>query len=76
MLKGEETYWICLNPDCGKTATCKQAERKLETRVRACGNLMKKETHATVFSYPDFLKGEESSETKESKEKEETPCEK
>jgi hypothetical protein len=75
MLKGEETYWICLNRDCGKTAACNETERGLESRVCDCGSLMKRETHAAVFSYLNFLSDEGSSKTEESKEKEETPCE-
>jgi hypothetical protein len=36
---------------------------------------MKKEAHTTVFAYLDFLWGETCSETADTNEKEETPCE-
>jgi hypothetical protein len=36
---------------------------------------MRKETHAAVFSYLNFLREDESSEMPEMKEEEETPCE-
>ncbi len=74
MLRGHETYWLCLNRHCGKTAACHEAERELETRVCDCGSLMKKEAQATVFSYLNFLREETSAETDEAKQKEETPC--
>lgn len=74
MLRGETTYWICQNRNCGKTRACGETESVLETRACECGSLMKKEEHATVFSYLNFLRETESSET-EKKEEEEKPCE-
>lgn len=73
MLRGQETYWLCINRNCGKTQPCSEAERKLETRMCVCGNGMKKVAHATVFSYLNFLQETGSSETGK-KEEEETPC--
>lgn len=75
MLRGQETHWICLNRDCRKTVACDGAERRLETRACECGSLMKKGAQAAVFSYLNFLREDASAETDESKEKEETPCE-
>ena len=75
MLKGEATYWICQNRDCGKTQACDETARELETRACECGSRMKKEAHAAVFSYLNFLRETESSETGK-KEEEEKPCEK
>ena len=75
MLRGEETYWICLNRNCGLTAVCDAAEYGMETHTCRCGSLMKKKTHAEVFSYLNFLR-ENGSEIEEVKEREETPCEK
>ena len=74
MLRGEETYWICQNRDCGLTAVCDATECGVETHICRCGSSMKKRAHATVFSYLDFLREEERSENEESKEEEETPC--
>jgi hypothetical protein len=73
MLREEGVYWICLNRNCGKTQACDETEREFETRACECGSVMKKETHATVFSYLNFLRETESSEI-EKKEEEETPC--
>ena len=73
MLKGEGTYWICQNRNCGKTQACGETGSELETRACECGSLMKKETHATVFSYLNFLRETESRET-EKKEEEKKPC--
>jgi len=74
MLSGEATYWICQNRNCGKTWACDETGSALETRACECGSSMKKETHATVFSYLNFLRETGSSET-EKKEEEEKPCE-
>jgi hypothetical protein len=74
MLREEATYWICQNRDCGKTQARDETERELETRACECGSSMKKETHATVFSYLNFLRETGSSET-EKKEEEEKTCE-
>jgi len=74
MLREETGYWICQNRDCGKTRACDEIENELETRSCECGNSMRKETHATVFSYLNFLKEAGSGET-EKKEEEEKPCE-
>lgn len=76
MLRAGETYWHCSNRHCGKTVACDRAEREQETLACDCGNLMKKEGHATVFSYLDFLREDAVAGTDESKEKEETLCEK
>jgi len=75
MLKGEEAYWICMNHDCGITAVCDAMEHGTETHICRCGSQMKKKTHPAIFSYLEFLKEEQSSETREANEKEETPCE-
>ena len=74
MLRGEAAHWICENRNCGKTHACDEAGRELETRECECGSSMKKATHATVFSYLNFLRETESSGTEE-KEEEEKPCE-
>ena len=74
MLRAGETYWICQNRDCGITAICDAAECGVERHTCRCGSLMKKKAQETVFSYLNFLREEERSETEESKEKEETPC--
>ena len=74
MLRGEAPYWICQNRNCVETQACNETERGLETRVCKCGSPMKKETHATVFSYLNFLRETENSDT-EKKEEEEKPCE-
>lgn len=76
MLRGEETYWICQNRECGLTAVCDAREYGAETHICRCGSLMKKKVHATVFSYLNFLREAASSETEEEKEEEETSCEK
>jgi len=75
MLRGDEKYWHCTNRDCGKTTACDETESGLEWRVCDCGSLMKREAHATVFSYLNFLWEETRSETADINEKEETPCE-
>jgi hypothetical protein len=75
MLRGLETYWLCLNRACEKTVACEDAEHELETRMCECGRLMKRETHATVYSYLNFLRETASGESEEKKEEEETPCE-
>jgi hypothetical protein len=75
MLREGETYWICQNRDCRLTAVCDATECGMETQACRCGSLMKKKAHATVFSYLNFLREEESSENEGSKEEEETPCE-
>jgi hypothetical protein len=75
MPREQVTYWLCLNRDCGKTLTCEEAERELETRACECGRLMKRETHATVFSYLNFLRETANSGTVEQKGEAETPCE-
>jgi hypothetical protein len=75
MLRAEETYWHCNNRDCGTTLACDGAERGLETRVCDCGSLMKREAHASVFAYLNFLSEESCSETADINKKEETPCE-
>jgi len=75
MLKGEEAYWICMNRDCGITAVSDTMEHGTETHICRCGSQMKKKTHPAIFSYLEFLKEEQSSETREANEKEETPCE-
>ena len=74
MLTGEGTYWTCQNRNCGKTRACAETERGLETLACKCGSPMKREAHATVFSYLNFLRETGSSET-EKKEEEEKPCE-
>jgi hypothetical protein len=74
MLRGEETYWICLNRDCGLAAVCDAAECAMETHTCRCGSLMRKKVYTGMFSYLDFLR-EDSSEIDEANEKEETPCE-
>lgn len=73
MLRGEAAHWICENQNCGKTQPCDETGRKLETRACECGSSMKKATHATVFSYLNFLRETESSEA-EKKEEEEKQC--
>lgn len=75
MPRGSEMYWLCLNRDCGKSAVCEEAGLGQESRVCDCGRLMKKGTHATVFSYLNFLRETTSSEHEKKKEEEETPCE-
>ena len=75
MLRGEEARWICMNRNCGATVTCDEADCGLKTRACCCGQWMRKETHAAVFSYLNFLREDESSEMPEMKEEEETPCE-
>jgi len=75
MLREQETHWLCQNRDCRKTLECGEAERGLETRACDCGSMMKKEAHATVFSYLNFLRETAGSETVKKKEEEETPCE-
>jgi hypothetical protein len=75
MLKVDGTYWHCTNRDCGMTAACDETESGLETRVCDCGGLMKREAHASVFSYLNFLREETCSETTDIIEKEEMPCE-
>ena len=70
-----EQFYYCTNRDCGKAAACDEVECGLEWRVCDCGSLMKKEAHTTVFAYLDFLWGETCSETADTNEKEETPCE-
>ena len=75
MPRGEVTYWICQNRNCGKTQACDETERELETRACECGTSMKKEAHASVFSYLNFLRETASSETVKKKDEEETPCE-
>jgi len=75
MLRGEETYWICQNRDCGITAICDATEYGVETHACRCGSLMKKKAQERVFSYLSFLREVESNKIEESKEKEETPCE-
>jgi hypothetical protein len=74
MLGEEATYWICQNRNCGKTRACDENERELETRACECGSWMKKETHATVFSYLNFLR-ETGSNEPEKKEEDEKACE-
>jgi hypothetical protein len=74
MPRTDETYWHCTSRDCGMTAACEETERSLETRICDCGNLMKRETHAAVFAYLNFLREETCSETADVNEKEETPC--
>jgi hypothetical protein len=76
MLRAGETYWHCTNRECGKAVACDGAERGQETLACDCGSLMKKEGHATVFSYLDFLRADAGTGNDESKEKEEAPCEK
>lgn len=75
MLRGAGAYWICLNQDCGITAACDGTETGVETHICRCGSQMKKRTHATVFSYLDFLREEANSGAEQTKEKEETSCE-
>jgi hypothetical protein len=75
MLTGEAAHWICPNRNCGKRQACDETERELENRACECGSSMKKETHATVFSYLNFLREAGSSETGK-KEEDEKPCEK
>jgi hypothetical protein len=75
MLRAGETYWHCTNRDCGVAAACDERERGLEGRVCDCGSLMKREAHATVFSYLNFLWEETCCETADIYKKEETPCE-
>lgn len=75
MLKADETYWHCINRDCGMNAACDEAERGMEWRVCDCGGLMKKVAHPTVFSYLNFLWEETHTETADVNEKEGTPCE-
>ena len=74
MLRTGETYWHCSNRDCGKTAASDATETGPETRVCDCGCFMKRETHATVFAYLNFLREEIRNETANINEKEETPC--
>lgn len=74
MLRGEAAHWICNNRNCGKTQVCEETERELETRACECGSSMKKEAHATIFSYLTFLRETGSSET-DKKEEEGKPCE-
>ena len=75
MLRGEETYWICQNRNCGITAICDAAEYAVERHTCRCGSLMVKKAQETVYSYLNFLREKESRETEELKEKEETLCE-
>lgn len=74
MLKVETAYWICQNRNCGRTQACDETDRELETRTCECGSAMRKDTHATVFSYLNFLR-ETGSREPEKKEEEEKPCE-
>ena len=76
MLRAEGTYWHCTSRECGKAVACDGAERGQETLACDCGSVMKKAGRATVFSYLDFLREHASTENDESKEREETPCEK
>jgi len=75
MLRADETHWHCINRDCGKAAACEETERDLETRVCDCGGLMKREAPAAVFAYLNFLWDEASCVARETKERDETPCE-
>jgi len=74
MLRANETYWLCTDRDCGKTAACDETEQELEARVCECGSLMRREVHARVFSYLNFLRDREINETGKSKEEEEKSC--
>jgi hypothetical protein len=74
MLRGEATHWICQNRNCGKTRASDETDSELETRACECGGSMKKDAHANVFSYLNFLRETESSETGK-KEEEEKTCE-
>jgi len=76
MLRGEEIHWICPNRDCGMTVAYDETDCDVETRTCSCGRSMRRESHATVFSYLNFLREEASDEAEGMKEKEETPCEK
>ena len=75
MQADHETYWVCLNRGCGKTVAYEEAERDLETRACECGSIMKKDTHATVITYLNFLRETPNSETEEKRAEEETQCE-
>jgi hypothetical protein len=75
MLREHEAHWICLNRDCGKTAASGEDEREQEVRTCDCGGQMKKEAPARVYSYLNFLREANSSESEEKKAEEETPCE-
>lgn len=74
MPEKEEAYWVCQNRNCSKTQACDETNGELETRACECGSAMKKETHATVFSYLNFLRETGSSYT-EKKAEGEKPCE-
>lgn len=73
MLKKDGAYWICVERNCGKTQARDDSEVAVEIRACECGSVMKRETHATVFSYLNFLRETESTETQK-KEEGETSC--
>ena len=75
MLRAGETYWHCTNRDCGMTAVYDETESGMETRACDCGSVMKREAHATVFAYLNFLWKETRSKTADINEKEDTLCE-
>jgi hypothetical protein len=66
MTKQSEVHWHCANRDCGWSAVLVTLpEEKATSPVCVCGSPLQKSELSPVFSYLDFLRGEESPETKD-----------
>ena len=59
MIRTEGDHWHCENNDCGWSVVMNLPSRE-EANLRCiCGSPMKRMAAPTVFSYLDFLRGEE-----------------
>ncbi len=75
MLRVEEKYWHCLNPDCGRSAVSREEDGDGKPYTCICGTTMRREAQPAVFSYLDFLAEERETEPAERAVKEQEACE-
>jgi hypothetical protein len=59
MAKTEDSHWHCGNRDCGWSAVMSLSSEEQMTPRCICGAPMTRTDMPPVFSYLDFLRGEE-----------------
>ena len=59
MTNQERVHWHCANRDCGWSVVTMNVESEAANPTCVCGAALQKSDMPPVFSYLDFLRGEE-----------------
>jgi len=70
MPKTQGAHWHCTDRDCGWSVVLTSHEHEESVPRCVCGSPMTRSEMSPVFSYLDFLRGEESPQAAEKSEKE------